>query len=345
MRHFNSTPKISIIIPVYNTEKFLEQCINSILSQSFTDFECILVNDGSTDRTPVICDEYQKKDSRIIVIHQVNNGASCARNAGLNIAKGEFITFVDGDDWINENYLSILYKNISENNCDMSVCGYKSINEKDDLFIEKQPSSLLFLNQISAKRALFDYKFLGTRICCKLVNRQFIYNNNIRFDSKITVCEDGLFWFRVINNLQKVVYDSTPSYIYLIHENSITNSSEKYFNYMSNFTATNKMLYIEKNKNVIWDIKLFNGKIARNICIALIKSNNTQKKLYNFYRYHLFISMYYLLFDINIDYKFKIISLLLLFPKLFIFLKIIFSLYKRLKFTVKKKLKNYKKHA
>jgi glycosyltransferase involved in cell wall biosynthesis len=319
-------PLISIIIPVYNVEKYLVRCINSVLSQSFTDFECILIDDGSSDKSPLICDEYAKKDSRIIVIHKANDGASSARNAGLDMAQGLWIIFIDSDDWVNENYLLLLYKNAAENNCDISVCGYKSINEKSELLKKNKPPALIVFNQISAKKSLFNYKCIGTATWCKLVKKQIIFDNHIRFDNKIKVCEDGLFWFQVFDKLQKVVYDSTPCYNYLIHGNSITNSPEKFYNYKSHFAATRKMLYIEKNKSVIWEIKSYNAQIARNICINLLKSNNTQKEIYNFFRFHLFLSMFYLLFDIKKNYKDKLTAILLLFPKLYILSK---KLYKK----------------
>ena len=106
-------PTISIIVPVYNSEKYLGACIDSILSQYFRDFELILVDDGSRDSSPHICDDYTQKDSRVKVIHKENGGVSAARNDGLDIAKGEYVTFIDSDDWVERDYLSTLsnYRN------------------------------------------------------------------------------------------------------------------------------------------------------------------------------------------------------------------------------------------
>ena len=103
-----NNPAISIIIPVYNAENYLRRCIDSVLSQSFTDFELILVDDGSKDKSPQICDEYASQDTRVRVIHKANGGVSAARNDGLDIAKGEYITFIDSDDWVERDYLSTL---------------------------------------------------------------------------------------------------------------------------------------------------------------------------------------------------------------------------------------------
>ena len=124
------SPVISIIVPVYKVEKYLEKCILSILHQTFKNFELILVDDGSPDNCPAICDEYAKKDNRIIVIHKNNGGLSDARNAGLSIAKGKYIGFVDSDDYIEQNMYELLLDKIVLKNADMAVCNYKYVDEQ-----------------------------------------------------------------------------------------------------------------------------------------------------------------------------------------------------------------------
>ena len=126
-----SKPLLSIIVPVYNVEKYIERCIKSILNQSFTNFELILVDDGSPDNCGKICDEYKKKDSRIKVIHKKNGGLSDARNAGIERAKGEYIAFVDSDDFINKYMYEILYKNAKKWDADISICNFKMVCEND----------------------------------------------------------------------------------------------------------------------------------------------------------------------------------------------------------------------
>lgn len=125
--------KISIIIPIYNLEKYLDKCIKSILNQTFKDFELILVNDGSTDKSGVICDNYKKVDDRIVVIHKENGGTSSARNIGIDIARGKYIGFVDGDDYIHENMYYELYENLIKNNSDISICKFIKVYDKDNL--------------------------------------------------------------------------------------------------------------------------------------------------------------------------------------------------------------------
>ncbi len=122
-------PHISIITPVYNVEKYIHRCIDSILSQTFSDFELILVDDGSPDASGAICEEYAVKDDRIVVLHQQNRGQAAARNRALDVARGEYIAFVDSDDWVHPQFLEVLYRNIRETQADVSVCGHRKVTE------------------------------------------------------------------------------------------------------------------------------------------------------------------------------------------------------------------------
>lgn len=123
-------PLISIIVPVYNVERYLNRCLDSITQQTYSNLEIILVDDGSTDKSGIICDEYALKDNRIKVLHQKNAGQSCARNVGLDIALGTFIGFVDSDDWIVPDMFEKMHQNLTENNADISNCGIMRKNEK-----------------------------------------------------------------------------------------------------------------------------------------------------------------------------------------------------------------------
>ena len=125
----STDPTISIIVPVYKVEKYLKRCVDSILSQTYTDFECILVDDGSPDKCGYICDEYAEKDQRIRVIHKKNGGLSDARNVGIDAASGEYLSFIDSDDWIHPKMLEILYDGITHNDVLMSICAYKRTDD------------------------------------------------------------------------------------------------------------------------------------------------------------------------------------------------------------------------
>ena len=123
-----SDPKISVIIPVYNAESTLRRCVDSVLAQTFTDFECLLINDGSKDRSGEICDEYAAGDSRIRVFHKENGGVSSARNLGLDNATGEWIAFVDSDDWVGEKYLESFSEYLD---ADLIISGFQSVNKNE----------------------------------------------------------------------------------------------------------------------------------------------------------------------------------------------------------------------
>lgn len=122
-------PKISIIVPVYNVENYVSKCIESIINQTYKDVEIIIVNDGSTDKSGDICDYYSKKDARIILIHQENQGLSMARNNALDIASGDYIGFVDSDDWIAPDMYGTLYNNAIEHDADISMCNFYYVSE------------------------------------------------------------------------------------------------------------------------------------------------------------------------------------------------------------------------
>ena len=128
---------VSVIVPIYNIERYINRCIDSILDQTYTLLEIILVDDGSTDNCSQICDDYAKKDQRIIVIHKKNSGLSDARNSGIEVAHGDYLMFVDGDDWIRKDMISLLIRSVQKNNVKLGMCGYYKVNESDSLLQEE----------------------------------------------------------------------------------------------------------------------------------------------------------------------------------------------------------------
>lgn len=129
----DSQELISVIIPIYNVEKYLKKCIDSIINQTYKNLEIILVDDGSPDNCGKICDEYAKKDQRIRVIHKKNGGLSDARNAGIDIAKGKYIAFVDSDDYVEKEYIEIMYKELKKNNVKIVQCGINKISDNEEI--------------------------------------------------------------------------------------------------------------------------------------------------------------------------------------------------------------------
>ena len=217
-------PEISIIVPVYNVEKYLTRCIDSILNQTFTDFELILVDDGSTDKSGVICDKYSKIDSRIKVIHSKNEGAAQARNYGLDIAKGKFIGFVDSDDYINRDMYQILYENINKYNCDICVCGHQSFQDKVKVSFEDSKEEIIeFDNKLALKNYFLDYedneRVMYTIMWDKLYRRELF--KNLRFP-KGKICEDGYVIYKLLYNSKKIIYINKILYYYLQRSDSIS---------------------------------------------------------------------------------------------------------------------------
>ena len=219
-------PKISIIVPVYNCEKYISNCINSILEQSFKDFELILVDDGSSDRSFEICESFAKKDNRVRAIHQPNSGVSRARNRGLDEAKGEYIGFVDGDDCVDKEMYKRLYKNLADNNADISICGIVNYFLKKNGITEKVRQSQvdgfwIFSGEQALKEAL-QSRLYSVNPVNKLFKKELF--DKLRYPGG-KISEDAFLIPVVISKAGKVVYDSKPMYYYLRRENSITTSN------------------------------------------------------------------------------------------------------------------------
>ena len=180
------SPKISIIVPVYNAEKYLHRCIDSILTQTFSDFELLLIDDGSTDKSGQLCNEYASKDNRVKVFHKQNGGVSSARNLGLDNAKGEWIAFVDSDDSVMNTYLSEL---ISSNDVDLVVSGVRFINGNTSLL---PPVALI---NIKENQGLLDeqlcYSYFRTP-WSKLFKNRIIQLYSLRFSSFLRIGEDTI---------------------------------------------------------------------------------------------------------------------------------------------------------
>lgn len=208
-------PQISVIVPVYNVEKYLSRCIESILSQTFTDFELLLIDDGSTDRSGEICDEYAKKDTRIRVFHTKNRGVSAARNLGLDNAKGEWISFVDSDDWVENDYLKSLFNDnfLTENKCvicESVYVDFEKYNRKRFIL----PDVILvipFNKDIIVNKILNGY---NSFIYAKLFNKKIIIENKTYFCENITICEDVLFFHEYLQYVKRICISSSVFYHY-----------------------------------------------------------------------------------------------------------------------------------
>ena len=214
---------LSIIIPVYNTGDKLARCLDSILAQVFTCWELILVDDGSTDSSPVLCDQYARKDSRVSVFHTGNSGVSSARNRGIAESKGDWICFVDSDDWVEENYINEFCSRIPDGS-DLIMQGY--IKERDDIEIGRRhiAEGVIPRSSIPAYFLENDLIDFGSP-CCKLFKRSIISDNGLAFPVNYSYGEDTVFFFRYINYCESISCVGKEGYHYV--ENSADSLSRR----------------------------------------------------------------------------------------------------------------------
>lgn len=234
-------PKVSVIVPIYNVEKYLEECMHSLINQTLKDIEIIMVDDGSPDNCPKMCDKYAKKDSRIKVIHKENAGLGFARNSGIDVATGKFVAFIDSDDFVDLNMFEHLYQVAKEYNADEVRCGIKfydgrKFSERHDVnaltvFSGKENVIDFMLDVIGplpeCKR---DVKYMMSSCCC-IHSRKVIEENHIRFLSERECLSEDLIWdVDLFSKMNCIVYVPDCHYTYRMNPMSLTHqySRDKY---------------------------------------------------------------------------------------------------------------------
>lgn len=263
---------ISIIIPVYNAEKYLRRCIDSILSQSFTDFELILVDDGSRDSSPQVCDEYAAKDSRIHIIHKANGGVSAARNDGLDIAKGEYVTFIDSDDWVEREYLGTLS---NYRDYDIVFFSHRLIYEdgytSEFMFEAKEGNKqniweiVASLRKNAAKSNFYGYTWN------KMFRRDIIEKYMIRFVEGLRISEDEVYTLDYCTHAESIKVLPICLYNYRVLGTGLTatkNSSEEYKKLADSFLA---ILEREKDNHID---EVYVSVIAEELYTAAMEQNS-----------------------------------------------------------------------
>lgn len=203
---------ISVIVPIYKVEKYLEFCIDSILKQTYKNLEIILVDDGSPDNCPEICDLYAKKDSRIKVIHRKNGGLSAARNSGIDIATGQYIGFVDSDDYIHPQMYEILMKHIKEKSAKLAVCGVLDVFDMKQKSIEVASEQLRELNSIEAMKEIYRGYSTDMVVAWNKLYKKEIFDK-IRYQEG-KVHEDEFMIHKVLNRVDKIVCTDRKLYYY-----------------------------------------------------------------------------------------------------------------------------------
>lgn len=272
---------ISIVVPIYKVEKYLEKCIDSIINQDYKNLEIILVDDGSPDRCPQTCDEYANKDERIKVIHKENGGLSDARNAGIKVATGKYIAFIDSDDYVTENYISTLLYTIKKYDADISACNYIKLYE--DSGIEKvkpKTNEDLVMTNIEAMKDLFTLPNNSDVVAWnKLYKTSLFTQNNIEFP-KGKLHEDNFTTYKLYYYSNKVVFTNVPCYYYLQRKDSIMGKKFNIKRLDILLACYQQIDFIHKNNLNLHDEVLFNSFLIHlYILDLLLRATNVNKKI------------------------------------------------------------------
>lgn len=275
----DNKPLISVIVPVYNVEKYLKQCIDSIINQTYKNLEIILVDDGSIDNSGIICDEYCKKDSRIKVIHQENKGLSAARNRGLKESKGEYISFIDSDDFIINDMLEILISICIKEQCGIAKCETIDIKDRNMPKVSRTNNVRVYdsnyiLNDIYKKKPIFN-----PAPCNKLYKRNLF--DKIKFEEGI-INEDEAIMCQLIFYAEKIAVTDDILYCYFLSPNSIMRSSfsEKRFDVLKAFEIRMKFLKDKGLNDIYLKTQVRYSYLISNLYYNLWKNNLHKNEKY-----------------------------------------------------------------
>ena len=306
----NKRKLISIVVPVYNKESYLENCLNSIINQSYKNLEILLINDGSTDSSLDILKKFKKKDNRIKIINKKNEGATKSRNLGIDIAQGKFITFIDADDYIDENYIDEYVK--FSDNYDIVVGSYKRIKQGKILYKRK-------LNETKWS------KYINVSTMAKLYNRKFLLKNNLQF-ANLIIAEDVCFYISALKKTKKIKIIDSIGYNYIINPTSLTNTvytkfdknndlsvlldtlaalldHGEYENYFINRFITYHLLYVGRNDtsvNFVKEVKKIQCWRKKNNYDKLAISPFSKKLNGESYKNRIIVYIFYKLLSLNL---------------------------------------------
>lgn len=322
---------VSIIIPVYNIKNYITKCIESVISQSYKNLEIILVDDGSSDESGLICDNYAKSDNRIKVIHKKNGGLSDARNVAIDVAKGDFIYFIDGDDYIHHNSISVLIEAYNNTQSDIVTGGFMSVFDSSRVDLDED-FSMLSTKTVQKKEALESlmYQKDTTTSAWGKLYKKSLFSNDIRYP-KGAICEDLPTTYKLFSRADRVSFVAAPMYMYRQREGSIIQSAFKPGRIEALDFAEQELDYIEKHFQDIRNAainrlfmeavficqtislsKIKEHKTYWNRCVNVIKktrltvlTDNRSKKIYRMFALLSFMSSKLILHTIYIKSKIR----------------------------------------
>ena len=274
-----NSPKISVIVPAYNIENYIKKCLASILCQTYNNIEIIVVNDGSKDNTLDVINEVASSDERVIVIHQQNTGVSAARQNGISKASGEFIGFVDGDDFIEPDMYENLIPEIIENNADIAHCGYKKVFEKKPTEYYYNTGKKLIQSNKKGLKDLLTGEFVEPGLCNKLYRRSLFDKINFEKINDIKNNEDLLLNFYLFSNAEKSVYHDFCPYNYVYRADSASNTKLNEHQLFDPLKVITEICNCVKNNEELFSIA-YSRKTRQYIRIstANVKGNKVLKK-------------------------------------------------------------------
>ena len=261
--------KISIIVPVYNVGKYVEKTILSVLNQTYKDFELIIIDDGSTDESGEICDRLTCNDNRVKVIHQKNAGVSVARNVGMAEATGEWITFLDGDDYLDENYLDEMYKGTKTGDYQIVLCSYYYVNDEkvgaysffnENRFFSKKDRELLIKTALGEELPK-DRKVTTGGPVLKLFKREYLINNGFHFVPGLKKTQDVIFMIDCYSKIDSMYYLDKPLYYYVKRNDSAVNAYHEDQEQTSLQIMHYLKLFFDRNSWIIDAKELYNSRV------------------------------------------------------------------------------------
>ena len=255
----NEMPLVSVIIPIYKVEPYLRACVDSVLAQTYRNIEIILVDDGSPDGCPAICDEYATKDNRVRVIHKENGGLSDARNTGVDVAKGEWLCFVDSDDVVHTHMISLLIQQVLNNkDCKVCCCSYSEIAENEVPIFSDIPNSSVRFEQLNLEK--YMYVPIWMTAWGKLYSKDLFLN--IKFPED-RLHEDEFTTYKVLYNVEKIIYLASPLYFYRQRKSSIMgcltkqNATDAFDALVERFLFFKSKREVKLARKVFIDISIF----------------------------------------------------------------------------------------